>query len=277
MLFGKREPTALELDFVGRQVVHSCAATPGRLFYGHGAYPPGGAVLYATELDAQTGVGAIVVRDAETLRVLGELPSHGDAPHDCRLLDGGRVMLVANAGAPGTYAGSSLTLVELGSGRLLRTLSNPSPAVHLTHFAVASDGTIVVSSAPNRNRPVAPGALFVAGPDGPLVETRLPAEVAERIHDETLSIAIAERRRLAAVTVPASNLVVFVHLADGSFAGTATLDRPAGVAVSPDGAHFVVGARRSLHWIAVDSLTEDRARVVEHDTGSISHLLIASS
>ena len=277
LVFAKNAPIALDLDYREHRIVRQLESSPDWLFYGHGAYADGGDHFYATELHRVNGVGAIVVRDADSFRILGEFPSHGASPHDCRLVDGGRTMIVANAGLPQTYAQSTLTWVDVPSGRLLRTLENPKPSVHLTHFAAARDGAVVVTSAPNVGRPTAPGALFVAPPDGVLSEVTLPPPIAAQIHDETLSVAIAESRRIAAITVPAGNLLLFVHVPDGAFVAARTLDRPAGVVLSPDGAHFIVGARHSLRWFAVDTLAEDPRRATADGAGCTAHLAIASA
>jgi len=159
---------------------------------------------------------------------------------------------------------------------LLHKLENPTPSLHLTHFAVAADGTVVVSSAPNQGRPMAAGSIFVAQPNQPLVEAKLPPDVAARLHDETLSIAISDARKLAAVTVPEGNLVVYLRLSDGGFVGASPFDRPAGIGLSPDGAHFIVGTRRSMRWVRVDTLAEEPGRKSADGGGSLSHLLIAS-
>jgi hypothetical protein len=165
--------------------------------------------------------------------------------------------------------------VEVASGRLLHVLENPAPAYHLTHFAVGVDGAVVVTSAPNRGRPTQAGAIFAALPGQSLVEVRLPPAVLAGLHDETLSVAISDAARVAAVTVPGGDAVVFVELEGISYAGRVALDRPAGVALAPDGLGFVVGARKSVHFIRVDSLEEEPARAFACGFGSISHLLIA--
>ncbi len=275
LLIGKNEPRAVEIDFVARRIVRSFDSSSGRAFYGHGAYSRDGRHLYCTELDLKSAVGALVIRDAATLRTVGELATFGQSPHDCRVIDGGRTMLVVNAGRAPDYVGSCLTRVDLSTGKLLNTLANPTPRVHLTHFAVAADGTLVVSSAPNTGRPAAAGSIFVATPGRELTEVALPAALAVRLHDETLSVAIADAQRVAAVTVPAGNCVVFVDLPSATARGFVALDRPAGVVRSPDGRHFIVGARTSVHFVRVDTLTEDATLGRTLGFGSFSHMELA--
>jgi hypothetical protein len=276
LLIGKNERGALELELAERRIARSFASSQQRAFYGHGAYSDDGRTLFTAELDQQTGIGALVIRDAESFKILGELPSHGSSPHECRLIDGGKVMLVANAGRQPDYNGSSMTYVELASGKLLRKLDIPAPQFHMTHFAVAADGALVVSSAPNHGRPQAAGAIFAARPHGELVQVDIPATIQSRLHDETLSVAICDERQLAAITVPAGNAVLFVSTHSLAHVGSVTLDRPAGVVLSPDRRHFIVAGRQSLHWVDVATLGEDATRAAP-GMGCLSHALLANA
>ncbi|QTD46357.1 DUF1513 domain-containing protein [Ottowia testudinis] len=70
-----------------------------RSFNGHAIFSADGARLFTTETDAATGAGLIGVRDARSLRLLAEWPTHGIDPHEL-LLDAGGQLIVANGGVP---------------------------------------------------------------------------------------------------------------------------------------------------------------------------------
>ncbi|MEM7469242.1 MAG: DUF1513 domain-containing protein, partial [Pseudomonadota bacterium] len=99
-LFQKQGPGACEVDLVEKAVIRPIATLKDRRFYGHGAYSPDGSLLYATEtiMSSPDLKGIVSVRDAKTLEYLGEFPSFGAQPHDCQLIDDGKVMAVTNGG-----------------------------------------------------------------------------------------------------------------------------------------------------------------------------------
>ncbi len=90
---------ALAVDYARGTVLSAFAAPPGRHFYGHGVFGPGGRLLYATENDFEGGRGVVGIY-APTRRYarIGEFPSHGLGPHDIRLLADGETLVLANGG-----------------------------------------------------------------------------------------------------------------------------------------------------------------------------------
>lgn len=118
VLFEKKGPGACEIDLAAGRMSRTLAPQPGCHFYGHGAFSSDGALLYATETHLDSQQGAITVRDARDLTLLGEFPTFGTNPHDCRLFDGGRQLAITNAG--GTIGGDlpAVAYVDIGSGRL---------------------------------------------------------------------------------------------------------------------------------------------------------------
>ena len=149
-VFEKHGPGACEVDLRARAVVRAIPTTAARSYYGHGAYAPDGATLYATETVRADRRGVLVARDAATLAELGEVPTHGLAPHDCALIEEGRVMVVANGGgAVGDDKNPPcVTWVELSSGRLLDRMTLASPRYNAGHFALSPRGDLALVSAP---------------------------------------------------------------------------------------------------------------------------------
>ena len=110
---------------------------------GHAVVARGGAVLYTTETDQETGRGRIGVRDRHSLKKLDEWDSHGIDPHQL-LLDGDGRLVVANGGVPRTMADkkydlhrmeSSLVRLERQGGRLLRQWRLDDRRLSLRHLA----------------------------------------------------------------------------------------------------------------------------------------------
>lgn len=72
-------------------------AEPGRSFNGHVRASADGRRVFTTETDTDSGQGLVGVRDAASLRKIGEWPTHGMDPHDLRF-DADGTLVVANGG-----------------------------------------------------------------------------------------------------------------------------------------------------------------------------------
>lgn len=254
-VFEKHGPGACEVDLSARAVLRAIPTDPARSFYGHGAYAPDASVLYAAETRRADRAGVLVARDAETFAELGEVPTHGRAPHDCTLIDGGRVMVVANGGSALGDASDppSVTWVELASGRLLDRMTLASPRYNAGHLALSARGDLALVSAPRDG--LAPqthrGALTLRPAGGAARTMEAPQRVVERMLGETLSVAIAGD--VVAATSPLGDMVSFWRM-DGACLGALEMRTPRGVAVTLDGA-----------WLLVSHLTERAPRLTAFD------------
>jgi hypothetical protein len=229
----------------------------GHHYFGHGAFDAAGRVLFTTENDFErAGAGVITVRDVASLRSIGRFPSHGKDPHEMRLINDGRVALIANGGyqlhpdyGPIVLNSgrviSSLTWVDVASGALLEEVRLENSTASLRHFDVIADGTTLVAlqdgevEAEGDRMPVAlyrrgHGLTLLHGPPGMGARTRQHA----------LSCVILPEARLGAVTHPKGNLVSFWDVGSGELRGTLDLDAASGVALSPDRTGFFVSSGR---------------------------------
>ena len=120
-------------------------AAPERAFNGHALWSADGTRLFTTETDLGSGAGLVGVRDARTLDLLAEWPTHGIDPHEL-LLDAGGQLIVANGGVPtrpetgrakGDLGGMDSSLVRLhaATGRRLGQWRLPDPRLSLRHLA----------------------------------------------------------------------------------------------------------------------------------------------
>jgi uncharacterized protein len=88
-----------------------------RRYSGHGVISDGR--LYTTEADLDSGAGRVRVRDARSLAVIDDWPSHGIDAHQL-MIDADGSLLVANGGVP--------TAAETGRVKLRRDSMDPSLA-----------------------------------------------------------------------------------------------------------------------------------------------------
>ena len=262
VLFEKKGPGACLVDLRTR-ALHRPIETPAtRRFYGHGAFSADGALVYATEsLIDRDFAGALVVRDARTFAELGALPTYGAAPHDCQLIDAGRIMVVTNGG--GSLSGGpppSVCYIDLQSERLLERVELTSPQFNAGHLTVTAAGDLAVVSAPrdglpNPNQQL--GAVSLRPRGGTLTTVQRPAAVVQRMLGETLSVLVNEESRVVLATHPLGNCVSLWRLDDAELLGTLELAGPRGVALSLDRAWYLVShlAGRSVRVTAISTTT----------------------
>lgn len=244
-VFEKKGPGACLVDLEQRQVVRPIVSPPARRFYGHGAYSADGLLLYATEsLVNQAFAGVLSVRDAETLRELGTVPTHGCSPHDCLLIDEGKTLVVSNGGGPLDGGDPPcVCYVELLTGKLLDKVVLDSPLHNTGHIALSARGDLAIISAPREGLPSPNeqlGALSIRPVGEDVLTVKRPGSVVQRMRGETLSLTILEAAQLVIATNPFGNLVSMWNLRDGTFAAKLELEGPRGVCQSLDKEWFLI-------------------------------------
>lgn len=233
-------------------------ASPGCRFYGHGAFSVDGARLFVVEAELETERGRVSVRDGASLEVIGDLPTHGTAPHDCVLVDEGRTLVVTNGGGVrGTTDTPSVTFVDLATGALKERLGIASAEINAGHIAMGAGGAIAVSSAPRAglSEVSSPGGVSLrASATERLSTMRKPADVVRRMLGESLSVAL-HPRGIAAVTNPRGDLLTYWSVAEKRLVASTDVARPRGVVVSRDGTRFVVACGHDAIVRLVDADT----------------------
>lgn len=285
VLFEKHGPGACVVDLQAGAVVHTLQAPPGREFYGHGVFSRDGSLLYCTETDVSDGYrGVLAVRDGRDFRLLGELPSYGLAPHDCALWGDGDVLVVANGGAPvgSDEHAPNVVFVDPRTNALLEAVRPSNARINTGHLAVGRGGEIAVVSAPRDGlSPIEDlGGVSLRGATGPLRTVHEPRKLVAALRGETLSVAIHEPTRTVAATTPLSHYLTFWDLDTGELKSSLRVPEPRGVAVSLDGAAFLVNFGNPPLVARVDAVTrqplgskEERGGVPSLCTGS--HILVA--
>jgi len=242
-VFQKKGKGACEVDLVAGEVLRPIETASNRRFYGHGAFSRDASLLYATETIVEGDFdGLIAVRDARTHEYLGEFPTYGSSPHDCVLIDDGRVLAITNGGGPRGGVAPSVTYVDVETQKLVEKLEFSTPDINAGHLSVSSAGDLAVISAqreglkPYENT----GGVTLRPRGGDFTTVASPSDVVERMFGETLSLCIDERRRIVAATTPIANLVTFWNLETGELVRHYAAHNPRGINLSLDGRFFVL-------------------------------------
>lgn len=230
LFFARRPGTqAFELDRTTMRVRTVFTTQPGQHLAGHGAYSADGQFVFTPEHDYERARGVVVVRDARTFAVVGEMNTHGIDPHEIAWLPDGQSLLVANGGImthPRTFRRKlnipsmdpSLCVLDANSGECKGQWRLPDHLLSIRHVAMTSDGTTAIGLQYEGNKEQAPGivALYRAS------QLRLltaPAGETRRFQAYVASIAISETHDLIAAACPYGGGVACWSLRDERYLG----------------------------------------------------------
>ncbi len=253
-----RRPGNFAIAFTadGRRAPIAFTTPPDRHFYGHGVFSRDGRLLYATENDFESARGIIGIYDVGAgYRRIGELWSGGVGPHDLALLEGGRVLVVANGGLvehpdvgggrrilnPGAIE-TRIAYIDLGSGALIERHHLGAPgALSLRHLDVAGDGTVIIGAQLTGNA-VGGGQslIYRHRRQERLASIVLPVELEAGLDGYVSSVACDRRGELVAVTSSRGALAVVIDVASGRVRHVRRLDDVSGVAPTADAAGFLI-------------------------------------
>ena len=272
--FEKIGPHAVEIDLGSSEAGRRLLPVEGRWFYGHGAFSADGRLLYSTETIRAEERGVVGVRDAASLEYLGEFPTYGENPHDCELIEDGRVLVITNGGGvAGGPKQASVTYVDVATQRLLEKVDIPDPRFNAGHLAVPGPQCLVVVSAPRKGlADDAPGAVSIRRAGEPLRTMTEPAGVVSRMAGEALSIQIHHPSQIAAVTHPSGTMVTFWSLRNARLLKALDLPRARGLALTLDERRFVVSYGTSAEIAFIDP-----ARLELESSGGLSRSFLSGS
>ncbi|HBC56384.1 MAG TPA: hypothetical protein DCZ03_04390 [Gammaproteobacteria bacterium] len=242
-VFEKKGPGACEIDLKSGKMLRNIETSNNRRFYGHGAYAPDGKYLYCTETIVEGDYqGLIAIRDADSLEVLGEFPSHGASPHDCQLIDSGNTMVVTNGGGTLHGRAPSVTYVDVASAQLLEKIEFDTPYINAGHLARSSRGDLAVASAFREGLvgEEAIGGISIQKQGGEMVTMTEPRALLSKLYGETLSICMDEQRGVIAATTPLAGLLTFWDIETGQLIRHYQVKNPRGICLTLDGQYYVL-------------------------------------
>jgi hypothetical protein len=223
------------VDLATMRWLTAIAPVSNRRFYGHGACSPDGEFLYSTETDAQ-GIGVMGVREAASLRYVGDFPSFGANPHDCTLIEGGRVMVIANGGGDGASTQTPcISYVDVRTRKLLEKSDMLDVRFNTGHLFPMVGRESVVVSAPRLGLGVEhPGAISRQRPNQALAVFKTPEPVTQSLLGEALSVVALPSKDLLIVTHPTPGLLTFWHLDSGAYIKSLPLAHARGIVQGVD-------------------------------------------
>ncbi len=256
------------------------AFLPGWRGGGHAVFTDGGKTVLISERAPRQSVpdgklkhqfGRITIRDAATLKIRGSHSSHGIDPHDIRLIDDGRHLVIANYGSlpnsgdsalsiPRRVAEACVTIIETASGKLVEKIVTNARDTELRHLAAGSRDRIFAIQAllggpefahidPVEDITSEPGVIYrsaatlrLAGGKSP--QTMGGSETMREMR-HGLSIAYDAAADEAIATYPSSHRVMVFDGASGAVARKIDtrplgLEYPCGVTLLPDGTHYAI-------------------------------------
>lgn len=235
------------------QVFHAPA---GRHFQGHAVFESKGRHLFTTENDFDNARGCIGVYDAaDGFKRVAELPSHGIGCHELVLMPDGQTAAVANGGIL-THPDSgraklnlgtmrpNLAYVDLRSGKLQDTIGYPDDRRHklsIRHLAAFDDGRVVFAC--QDQGPAADGLTLVGQHrpgSGRIEDLEAPEATILNLNGYCGSVAVDRGGKLAAVSAPRGNRVLFWNTLTGDLAGSVAIADGCGLAAGPAKGSFVL-------------------------------------
>ena len=241
IVFEKKGPGCCEIDLREGRVTRTIPAPAGHHFYGHGAFAADGKRLFLTQSNLETYEGRIAVLDGASLEETGTFPSFGSNPHECRLVDGSATLVVTNGGSAAADDPGSVVFVDAGTRKLVRKLVIPDASLNAGHVAVSEHGDVIAISAPRDGLPkTARGGVSIRPKGGDLRTMKAPDAIAAHMVGESLSVALDEEGRRAAVTNPDGDLVTVWDLEEATLETSLSLAGARGITTTLDGRTLVV-------------------------------------
>jgi uncharacterized protein len=244
-----------------------------KIFSGHGTFSKSGDVLYCAEVDLNNRKGRITVRDGNDFKLMDEISTFGKNPHQCRLIDNDQTLIVSNTGSDSENSPASITYINVQNKNLLERITLPDATIDAGHFALAKDGSLIISSAPKQADET--GGVSIRSNAQPIITMTEPRVIFNKLSGEALSISIDERHNIAAVTHPAANLVTFWSIDKKELFKAMSVPNPRGITLSLDNNHFILsyGINTSAILVNTKDLAADTDSIMQPVYASGEHIL----
>lgn len=196
-------------------------AAEGRHFYGHGCLSADDSLLFTTENNFDKVQGVIGVRDASTLKPLGEFSSFGIGPHDIHLMPDNKTLVVANGGIQ-THPDfgrrklnlktmqPSLVYIDVATGNKLGEYRLDDHLLSIRHITLTVQGDVGVAMQYQgdiyRQQPQA--LVAWQSKNGELVPFNVANDIIESCHGYMADLAYDPELQLLAATSPRGNCLM---------------------------------------------------------------------
>lgn len=279
-LFEKKGPGACEVNLKTKRVLRMIETVEDRYFYGHSVYSQDGRLLYSTEATFRGENGVIAIRNTETMKIVGEFPSYGKAPHDLKMINHGETLVVTNGGGRKgellKEARPNVAYVDIKSQMKLEVVEFPNENINAGHLSLSSKMDLVVVSAPRAGQSSLLGGVSFKPSGQPVITANEPAEIIKKMKAESLSIALHESAQIVGVTNPDGNILTFWNYKTGKFLKAIEMNTPRSLGITKDQKYFVLGHGQTanISLIDVESLAIEKEFQKTGAGFSGSHLLI---
>jgi hypothetical protein len=252
LLVGRRPGTfaaIVELDAPER-APRLLAPIAGHRFAGHAAVSPDERLIVTSEIDAETGVGAIVPRNAETGTPLASFPV-GIEPHDLVFARSGARLVVAVGGiarsaavkGPAMNAGnieSAIAELDPLSGKVMKrhVLPPAMKSLSLRHLALAPDGETVAFGMQDQDRSTLRPLMGLLRVGHGVELLPLPADDEGSLRSYIGSVAIDGSGSYVAATSPKGGVAALWRVSDGRWLGGFRLQDVCGLGTGKDAQSF---------------------------------------
>ncbi|WP_210165721.1 DUF1513 domain-containing protein [Hoeflea sp. BAL378] len=254
---------------------------------GHAAYLATGKTVLLSERAPHEGLsnsrleahhGRITIRDTDTLKIRGSYSTHGIDPHDIRLIEDDRYLVIANYGSlPNASSGkldvprhvheACVTILDMNDGKLVDKRVTDRRRTELRHLAagkldrifaiqarLGSEADLARELEPDREAQdeditSEPGMSYMSAATLKMARGRAPrsmgsrGDIAEMRHG--LSIRYDARHDQAIASYPSAHRVMVFDGASGAVLQSIDTRKmglrfPCGITLLPDGVHYAV-------------------------------------
>ncbi|MBW9268686.1 MAG: DUF1513 domain-containing protein [Candidatus Thiodiazotropha sp. (ex. Lucinisca nassula)] len=292
VMFARRPGTeAIEVDLESHDHRLAFVCKKNRHLFGHGCFSADGKLLFNTETEIDTGRGLIAIRDANSYELLAEIASHGIGPHELKLLNDDKTLVVANGGIlthPDSgrkklnldSMSSNLCYIDSNSGKKLALHRLDETKASIRHLDVADDDTVAFAMQFQREA-VAHDSLVPLTATHRLGDSlhllKAPEAIVMQLRDYIGSVAINNKNRVVGFTSPKGSIAVFWNLKNGAFLGYHQLHDVCGIAVTEDQRYFALtSSNGQMRLLDAQTLKEDRAHRQHPDIRWDNHLLLTT-
>lgn len=244
------------IDLKQKKMVKQFTSSKGYHFYGHGIFMNKGTELWMTENNDQTAKGKVVKRSFPRLEIIGEFPTEGFAPHELKLLEGGKKLVIANGGTTDIEViqnttvyrkdliQSTVSYFDVEKESLISDTSCPYKNLSIRHLDVHLPSNTVITTIKeydsSNKKTYSPLLYQTAG--GPLKAFYAPEDEIQKMNSFCLSVTVNEPMNQVGSTAPNSDLVAFWDLKEKKLIKTIKMHSPNGICHAKDGNIWIVAS-----------------------------------